>query len=268
MKISTDSLRRVVVKVGSSTLPHGSGYINIRKIDKLVSCLADLHNSGKEIILVSSGAVSCGLAKIGFDRATLTPQKKQAAAAIGQCQLIDMYARRFEDYGCTIAQFLLTRSVIDDADLMSNARSTFRILLEQGVIPIVNENDTISNEQIRIGSNDTLAASVALLTDADIVVNLSDVDGLYTADPRRDKTAGFIEYVENIDENILSCAFGAGTDRGTGGMIAKLESAQIVTSAGIPMIILNGADPGILYDVFDGEFRGTYFAAKGAKNGA
>ncbi len=265
MKISTESIKRVVVKVGTSTLTHSSGLINIRKVEKLVKCLADLHNSGKEIIFVSSGAVSCGLSKLGLHRETLTTEQKQAAAAVGQCQLIDMYARRFSDYGATIAQILLTRSVIDNPELRAHASTTLEILLGQGVIPIVNENDTISNEQIKIGSNDTLAATVAALCKADLLINMSDVDGLYDSDPRTNKDARFIEYVEEVDDHINSFGSGAGTARGTGGMAAKLESASYTTQRGIPMIILNGAHPSILYDVFDGEFVGTYFAAKEKK---
>lgn len=262
MKISVEKFKRIVVKVGTSTLTHNSGYINVRKIEKLVSCLADLHNSGKEVILVSSGAVSCGLANIGFDRATLTTEQKQAAAAVGQCQLIDMYARRFADFGVTIAQILLTRGVIKDDDRRNHASTTLSLLLEQRVIPIVNENDTISDEQICIGSNDTLAASVAELCNADLLINMSDVDGLYDSDPRSNPNAKFIEYVDSVSDDIFSFGKGAGTARGTGGMTAKLESAKYCTERGIPMIILNGADPAILYDVVDGEFVGTYFAAK------
>lgn len=262
MKISADKFKRIVVKVGTSTLTHNSGYINVRKIEKLVSCLADLHNSGKEVILVSSGAVSCGLANIGFDRATLTTEQKQAAAAVGQCQLIDMYARRFADFGVTIAQILLTRGVLKDSDRRNHASNTLSLLIEQHVIPIVNENDTISDEQICIGSNDTLAAAVAELCDADLLINMSDVDGLYDSDPRSNPDAKFIEYVDFISDDIFSFGKGAGTARGTGGMTAKLESAKYCTERGIPMIILNGADPAILYDVVDGEFTGTFFAAK------
>ncbi len=266
MKISTENFKRIVIKVGSSTLTHNSGYINIRKIEKLVSILADLHNSGKEVILVSSGAVSCGLAKIGFRRETLTTEQKQAAAAVGQCQLIDMYARLFADYGTNIAQILLTRGVIDQKDRREHASNTMKILIEQRIIPIVNENDTISDEQINIGSNDTLAATVAVLCNADLLINMSDVDGLYSADPRKDPNARFIDYVEELTEDIYSFGSGAGTSRGTGGMAAKLESAAYTTKHGIPMIILNGQSPEILYDVFDGDFVGTYFAAKENKN--
>lgn len=262
MKINTENSKRIVVKVGTSTLTHNSGYINIRKIERLVSCLADLHNSGKDIILVSSGAVSCGLANIGFDRATLTTEQKQAAAAVGQCQLIDMYARRFADLGATIAQILITRGVIKDPVRRNHASNTLSLLLAQRVIPIVNENDTISDEQICIGSNDTLAAAVAELCDADLLINMSDVDGLYDSDPRTNPDAKFIEYVDDVSDDVFSFGAGAGTARGTGGMATKLESAQYCTERGIPMIIVNGADPEILYDIFDGEFVGTYFAAK------
>lgn len=262
MKISTENIKRVVIKVGTSTLTHASGYMNIRKVSRLVSCLADLHNSGREIILVSSGAVSCGLAKTDFDRKTLTTEQKQAAAAIGQCQLIDMYARSFSDYGVNIAQLLLTRNVIDDKEIRTHASTTLELLLSQGVIPIVNENDTISNEQIKIGSNDTLAATVARLSHADLLINMSDIDGLYDSDPRANADAKFIEYVSEVTDEIFAMGAGAGTARGTGGMATKLESAKYVTERGISMIILNGADPEILYNVFDGEFVGTYFAAR------
>lgn len=259
MKRDTSGYKRIVVKVGTSTLTHPSGFINIRRIESLATCLADLHNSGREIILVSSGAVSCGLAKIGFSRETLTVGQKQAAAAVGQCLLIDMYARRFADFGITIAQVLLTRNVIDDHETASQARTTFGLLLSQGVIPVVNENDTLSNEQIKIGSNDTLSAMVAVLTNADLLINMTDINGLYDSDPRKNKNAGFIDYVAHIDEKVCGYANGAGTSRGTGGMIAKIESAKSATENGIPMIILNGTKPEILYDVFDGDFVGTFF---------
>jgi glutamate 5-kinase len=265
MKINVENIKRVVVKVGTSTLTHASGYMNLRKVEKLVACLADLYNSGKEIILVSSGAVSCGLAKTGFDRKTLTTEQKQAAAAVGQCQLIDMYDRRFSDYGITIAQILLTRSVIDNKERSRNASTTLELLLGQGIIPIVNENDTLSNEQIKIGSNDTLAATVAKLCRADLLINMSDINGLYDSDPRSNPEAKFIEYVETVTDEIFAMGAGAGTARGTGGMATKLESARYVTERGIAMIILNGANPEILYDVFDGDFVGTYFAAQETK---
>lgn len=261
MKINTDSIHRIVVKVGTSTLTHDSGAMNLRKIEKLVRCLADIRNMGKQVILVSSGAVGCGLARLHFDRATLTLRQKQAAASVGQCDLIGMYSKEFAQYGHVVAQLLLTKDVVDSEVRYNHAKNTLETLLEAGVIPIVNENDTVSGEQIRFGSNDTLSAVVALLSDADLLINMSDIDGLYTADPRRDPSATRIDCVEEITPEILASAGGAGSARGTGGMVAKLESAQTVTEAGIPMIICSGDDPAMLYAIMDGTFIGTYFKA-------
>ena len=261
MKINTDSIHRIVVKVGTSTLTHDSGAMNLRKIEKLVRCLADIRNMGKQVILVSSGAVGCGLARLHFDRATLTLRQKQAAASVGQCDLIGMYSKEFAQYGHVVAQLLWTKDVVDSEVRYNHAKNTWETLLEAGVIPIVNENDTVSGEQIRFGSNDTLSAVVALLSDADLLINMSDIDGLYTADPRRDPSATRIDCVEEITPEILASAGGAGSARGTGGMVAKLESAQTVTKAGIPMIICSGDDPAMLYAILDGNFIGTYFKA-------
>ena len=262
MKINTDSIRRIVVKVGTSTLTHEGGAMNLRKIEKLVRCLADIHNTGKQVILVSSGAVGCGLSKLHFDRSTLTLQQKQAAASVGQCDLIGMYSKEFAQYGHVVAQLLLTKDVVDNETRYNHAKNTLETLLEAGVIPIVNENDTVSGEQIRFGSNDTLAAVVALLSHADLLVNMSDIDGLYTADPRKDPSAVRMDCVEEITPEIQAAAGGAGSSRGTGGMVAKLESAKTVTEAGIPMIICSGDDPAMLYAILDGTFIGTYFKAK------
>ena len=262
MKIQTEGIRRIVVKVGTSTLTHANGTMNLRKIEKLVRCLADIKNTGKQVILVSSGAVGCGLAKLQFDRETLTTRQKQAAAAVGQCDLIGMYSREFAQYGHTVAQILLTKEIIDDEARYEKAKNTVETLLEAGVLPIVNENDTVSDEQIRFGSNDTLAAIVALLSDADLLVNLSDVNGLYTSDPRKDPNAKLLDCVSAITPEIEASAGGAGSARGTGGMVAKLQSARMVTEAGIPMIICNGDDPAMLYSILDGLFIGTYFEAK------
>ncbi len=265
MKIQTGAFHRIVVKVGTSTLTHANGTMNLRKIERLVRCLADIKNTGKQIILVSSGAVGCGLAKLHFDRGGLTTRQKQAAAAVGQCDLLGMYSREFAQYGHTVAQVLLTKEVVDNAGRYEKAKNTMETLLEAGVLPIVNENDTVSDEQIRFGSNDTLAAIVALLADADLLINLSDVNGLYTADPRRDPEARLLDCVSEITPELEACAGGAGSDRGTGGMIAKLQSARMVTEAGIPMIICNGEDPAMLYSILDGMFIGTYFEAMGRR---
>lgn len=261
MKIKTENFKRIVVKVGTSTLTHANGSMNLRLIEKLVRCLADIRNTGVQVVLVSSGAVSCGLSKLHFDRATLTTRQKRAAAAVGQCDLMAIYSREFAAYGHTVAQILLTRAVVDNQSRHEKSKNTIETLLEAGVIPIVNENDTVSDEQIRFGSNDTLAAIVALLVDADLLINLSDVNGLYTADPRQNADAQLLECVRGITPELEAIAGGAGSDRGTGGMIAKLQSARMVTEQGIPMIICNGEDPAMLYAILDGHFIGTFFEA-------
>ena len=260
MKIDLSSKKRVVIKVGSSTLTHESGLLNIRKIETLVKCIADLQNSGRQIILVSSGAISCGIAKLGFYCKSLTTVEKQAAASVGQCELIDIYNRNFLQYGHKIAQILMTKDIVDDKARRDSASGTFMTLLSYGCIPIVNENDTLSSEQITFGGNDTLSISVARLVKADLIINMSDVNGFYDKNPRTNPDAKLIEHIPEVDDTLLNCAegTGSGSKRGTGGMRAKLEASESAMRHGIPMIILNGANPNILYDVFDGDFTGTY----------
>ena len=252
----------VVLKVGTSTLTHATGMLNIRRIEALVKAICDLQNSGKKMILVSSGAVSAGLAKIGFLTRPDKIEEKQAAAAVGQCELMNMYDRIFSSYGHKVAQMLLTRDAVEREAMRHNAVGTFRVLLEMGCIPIINENDSISFEELKFGGNDTLSAYVAKLTNADLLINMSDVDGLYDSDPRTNEHAKLIERVDKIDNFILKSASGSGTLRGTGGMQAKLTAATIATNAGIPMLIVNGTKHDILYDIFEGHARGTYFAAQ------
>ena len=252
---------RIVVKIGSSTLTHEEGHLNLRRIEALVKTLSDFKNSGKQVVLVSSGAVSAGVAKTGMKRPTCTAEK-QAMAAVGQSELMKLYSRFFSDYGHTVAQILLTKDVIDQPDRRAAAEDTFRTLLEMGCIPIVNENDSVSTEGINFGGNDTLSAYVALVCHADLLINLSDIDGLYDSDPRKNPNAKLIERVESVDEGVLAMAGGAGTERGTGGMATKLLAARIVLEKGIPMYILNGKDPTILYELLDGRHVGTYFAAE------
>lgn len=259
MKLNMENKKRIVVKVGTSTLTYPSGLMNLRKTERLVRCIADMQNGGRECLLVSSGAVSCGLAKIGLVGKPLSTEEKQAAAAVGQCELVDMYDRLFASYGHKIAQVLLTKDDLDSPVRSANASGTLKMLLGFGCIPVINENDTVSSEQLRIGSNDTLSAVVARLTDADLLINMTDIDGLYDKNPRVCPDARFIERVEVIDDVVRSYAGGAGSARGTGGMRAKLEAAESVMAAGIPMVIVNGADPEILYDITAGEFTGTYF---------
>lgn len=254
--------RRVVVKVGTSTLTHSTGHLNLRRIESLVKVLSDLQNSGMQVVLVSSGAVSAGVAKVGFGKFPKEAEEKQAMAAIGQSELMKIYDRFFSDYGHTVAQILMTKEVLTTPERRVAAENTFRRLLEMRCIPIVNENDSVSTDELtKFGGNDILSAYVAMLCDADLLINMSDVDGLYDSDPRTNPDACLISRVEDIDAIALG-AGDAGTERGTGGMIAKLRAAKLVTEEGIPMFILNGHDPEILYTLMDGGHVGTYFTAK------
>ena len=257
-----EKCKKIVIKVGTSTLTHSTGRLDLRRIESLVKTLSDLKNSGKQVILVSSGAVSAGVAKANLGHKPSSLEEKQAMASIGQSELMKIYDRFFSDYGHTVAQILMTRDVIDNPIRRKAAQNTFSTLLSMGCIPIVNENDAVSTDELaKFGGNDILSAHVANLVGAEILINLSDIDGLYDSDPRKNPDAKFIERVENIDD-IISCAGGAGTERGTGGMEAKLTAAKMVTDNGIPMLIMNGHDPEILYDLLDGKHVGTYFTAK------
>ena len=254
-------LRRIVVKIGTSTLTHDEGHLNLRRIEALVKVLSDFKNAGKQVILVSSGAVSAGVARMSTRRPINTAEK-QAMAAIGQSELMKLYSRLFSDYGHTVAQILLTKDVIDQPDRRAAAEDTFSTLLGLGCIPIVNENDSVSTEGLNFGGNDTLSAYVALVCHADLLINLSDIDGLYDKDPRKFADAKLIPEVHAIDDAVLAMAGGAGTARGTGGMATKLLAARIVLEKGIPMFILNGQDPTVLYEILDGNHVGTYFTAR------
>ena len=241
---------------------HSTGNLNLRRIELLVKTLSDLKNSGKDIILVSSGAVSAGISKSGLGHRPYSLEEKQAMASIGQSELMKIYDRFFSDYGHTVAQILMTRDVVDMKNRREAAENTFRTLLEMGCIPILNENDAVSTDELgQFGGNDILSAHVARLCHADLLINLSDIDGLFDSDPRKNPDAKLIERVDNI-EKYASCAGGAGSDAGTGGMGAKLVAAQMVTDIGIPMFITNGSNPEVLYDVLAGCAVGTYFEAK------
>lgn len=261
----SEKCKRVVVKVGSSTLTHSSGRLNLRRIESLARTLSDLKNAEREIILVSSGAVSAGVAKSGLGHRPETLEEKQAMASIGQSELMRIYDRFFSDYGHKIGQILMTRDVVDNPIRRTAAENTFNTLLRMGCIPIVNENDAVSTDElVKFGGNDILSAHVANLCHADLLINLSDIDGLFDSDPRKNPDAKLVKRVDDIDA-ILSFAGGAGTERGTGGMEAKLTAAKMVTENGIPMFIMNGSDPEILYRLFDGEEVGTYFVASNLK---
>ncbi|MBR4013250.1 MAG: glutamate 5-kinase [Clostridia bacterium] len=255
--------KRVVIKVGTSTLTHSTGHLNLRRIEKLVKVLSDMKNWGIQVVLVSSGAVSAGVAKMGFGRIPETPEEKQAMAAVGQSELMKIYDKFFSDYGHTVAQILMTKEVLSNPERRAAAENTFHRLLDMHCIPVVNENDSVSTDELtKFGGNDILSAYVAELCDADLLLNLSDVDGLYDSDPRSNPDARLIERVECVDDSVYKIAGGAGTTRGTGGMIAKLNAAKMVTEKGIPMFILNGQDPEILYTLLDGGHIGTYFTAR------
>lgn len=254
--------KRIVVKLGSSTLTHESGHINIRRMEEIVKILSDFKNSGMEVIVVSSGAVSAGVARTKLGRRPQSVREKQAMAAVGQSEIMRLYDKYFSQYGHTVAQILMTKDVVDDPQRRAACEDTFNTLIEMGCIPIVNENDSVSTSEIKFGGNDTLSAYVALVAKAEVVLNLSDIEGLYDSDPRTNPNARFISRVEEITDDIMKIAGGAGTDRGTGGMATKIEAAKILTDAGVSMFILNGHRPEVLYELFDGVPVGTYFKAK------
>lgn len=252
-------MKRIVIKVGSSTLSHAHGGLNLRKIDQLAMVLSDLKNSGKEIVLVTSGAVSAGMAKLQMSKRPTQMREKQAAASVGQCELMFIYDKFFSQYGSKIAQLLLTKTITENSILRDNAINTLKTLFELAVIPIVNENDSIAVDEITYGDNDTLSAVTATLIHADLLILLSDIDGLYNDNPTSNPHASLIPIVTEIDEHIFSMAQGVGSKLGTGGMATKLQAAKIATDAGIPMVIANGENPQIIYDILNNDYRGTLF---------
>lgn len=253
---------RVVIKVGTSTLTYGNGNLNIRGIESLCKVLSDIKNSGLQIILVSSGAIGMGVGKLGLKEKPTDIPSKQAAAAVGQCELMYVYDKLFSEHNHTVAQILMTGDDFSHLDRYENFRNTLDRLLELGVLPVVNENDTIAVGEIKVGDNDTLSAMTAVGASADLLILLSDIDGLYTADPKADKNATLIKEVKVIDEKIKALAGGSGSELGTGGMVTKIRAAELCKDAGIDMIIANGADANILYDIFDGKEVGTRFVGK------
>lgn len=254
---------RIVVKVGTSTLAYSTGHLNIRHMETLCKVLSDIKNAGFEVIVVSSGAVGMGMGKLSLGSRPKELSLKQAAAAVGQCELMYTYDKLFSEYNHTVAQLLLTADDINDKDRKNNFVNTILKLLELGVIPIINENDTVAVNELVIGDNDTLGAIVAQNIDADLLVILSDIDGLFTSDPRKDSSAKLIPVIESITPEIEALAGGSGSTVGTGGMVTKLSAAKIATSSGCDMIIANGQDPHILYDIVEGKSVGTRF--KGVK---
>ncbi len=256
---------KVVIKLGTSTLAHETGRLNIRRVEELCKVISDLKNAGNEIIMVSSGAIGMGVGKLGLKEKPKDIPTKQAAAAIGQCELMYTYDKLFSEYNHTVAQILLTDEDVADEGRCANFKNTLCRLLELEVIPIINENDTIATDEIVIGDNDTLGAIVAKTIKADLLIILSDIDGLYTADPHKDKNAVLVNRVEEITEEIIAMTGGAGTALGTGGMVTKIKAAKIATAGGSDMVIANGSNPQLLYSIINDEEVGTRFVAKKEK---
>ena len=252
---------RIVVKVGTSTLAYATGRLNIRHTEQLVKVLSDLKNEGHEVILVSSGAIGMGVGKLSLPTRPKDTTTKQPCAAVRQCELMYTYDRLFNAYNHTVAQILLTGVDVEHTERRVNFQNTLSRLLELGALPIINENDTISTEEISIGDNDTLSAMVAASIRADLLILLSDIDGLYDSDPHKNPDARLIPVVERLDDHIRALAGGSGSSLGTGGMVTKLQAAQIATEAGCEMVIANGHHPAALYDIAAGQPVGTRFLA-------
>ncbi len=255
-------MSRIVVKVGTSTLAHPGGGMNIRHVENLVKVLCDLKNAGNEIILVSSGAIGMGVGKLGLSARPDDMPGKQAAAAVGQCELMYTYDRLFGEYNHTVAQILLTGDDLDRDDRRLNFENTLFRLLEYGAIPVLNENDTMATAEISVGDNDTLGARVAVYGKADLLIVLSDIDGLLTDDPHKNPEASVIPVVAEIDDSIRKLGGESHGRQGTGGMATKIHAAEIAVSNGIDMVILNGAKPQLMYDVLEGKQTGTRFVGK------
>ena len=254
-----ESAMRIVVKIGTSTLAYATGQLNIRRVEALCKTMSDIRNAGHELILVSSGAIGMGVGKLGLRARPRDIPTKQAAAAVGQCELMYIYDKLFSEYHHTVAQLLITADNLSNETRHANFTNTLNRLLELGVVPVINENDTVATDEIVIGDNDTLAARVAESVGANLLVLLSDIDGLYTADPHEDPTAKLLPVVRRVDDSIRALAGVSSTDQGTGGMVTKLRAAEICLSCGCEMVIANGNEPTLLYDIVAGKPVGTRF---------
>ena len=257
---------RIVVKVGTSTLTYDNGNINLTRIEKLTRVLSDILNSGKEVVLVSSGAIGVGVSKLKLKEKPASIREKQAVAAVGQCELMHIYSKFFGEYSHVVGQILLTRDVVEDAHIRENVCNTFETLLENRIVPIVNENDTVSIDEIenivRFGDNDNLSAIVAGLCNADLLIILSDIDGFYDSDPRENSNAKLLRVIEEVNPELEECAGGAGSKLGTGGMITKLSAAKTAAQFGVDMVLANGSKPEIILNILEGKEIGTLFIGK------
>lgn len=255
------SAQRIVIKVGTSTLTYKTGKMNLKRIDRMAMILSDLRNQGKEIILVSSGAIGVGMGKLGLKSKPTVTKEIQAVSSVGQCELMYLYDKVFSEYNNTVAQILLTKDDIAIPKRKRNTQNTVTTLLDMGIIPVVNENDTVAIDEIEIGDNDTLSALVADFVDADLLILFSDIDGFYDADPHTVKDAKLLPVVSDIS-SVKHLASGSAGKQGTGGMVTKLEAAEIATSAGVHMIIANGANMDVIYDILNAKPAGTLFVSK------
>ena len=251
--------KRIVVKVGTSTLTYETGRVNIRRMRKLVEVLSDLKNSGMQVVLVTSGAIGVGVGKLGLSSKPKDTPGRQAAATVGQCELMFMYDKLFSEFGHITGQILVTRLDFENDERRVNLSNSFNKLFEYGAVPIVNENDAVAVDEIVFGDNDNLSAIVAKLINADGLIILSDIDGLFSGNPKTDDSAVLIPVVDKITEEIETLAGGAGSNRGTGGMITKIHAAKVAGSAGIPTVIINGSNPDDIYRLIEGRQTGTFF---------
>ena len=252
---------RIVIKIGTSTLTHGSGHLNIRRVEALCKTISDIKNAGHEVIVVSSGAIGMGVSKLGLKQRPADMPTKQAAAAVGQCELMYIYDKLFGEYHHTVSQLLITGDDTRNDERHRNFSNTLNRLLELGALPIINENDTVATDEIVIGDNDTLAAIVAQSVGADLLILLSDIDGLYTADPHKNPDAVLLRHVSAVSDEIRALAGVSGSSLGTGGMVTKLQAAEICLGCGCTMVIANGEDSDVLYDILNGKEVGTTFSA-------
>ena len=253
---------RIVVKIGTSTLAYATGQLNIRRVEELCKTMSDIRNAGHELILVSSGAIGMGVGKLGLRTRPRDIPTKQAAAAVGQCELMYVYDKLFSEYHHTVAQLLITADNLSNETRHANFTNTLNRLLELGAVPVINENDPVATDEIVIGDNDTLAAMVAESVEANLLVLLSDIDGLYTADPHADPTAKLLPVVHRVDDSIRALAGVSSTDQGTGGMVTKLRAAEICLNCSCEMVIANGREPTLLYDIVEGKPVGTRFVGE------
>lgn len=272
MNIRNDikNAKRIVIKVGTSTLTYENGNINLTRIEVLTRVISDLMNCGKEVVLVTSGAIGVGCSKLKLEERPQSIREKQAVASIGQCELMHIYSKFFAEYNITVGQVLLTRDVVEDNHIRNNVCNTFNTLLDMGVLPIVNENDTVAIDEIenivRFGDNDNLSAIVSWLVSSDLLIILSDIDGFYDKDPRTNEDAKLIPEIVEITEELEKAAGGAGTNLGTGGMITKIEAAKYANNVGVNVVLANGENPKILLEILNGKEIGTLFTKNERRN--